>query len=160
MLCMYVFFFFKQKTAYELRISDWSSDVCSSDLVGPGIHADYDSVMASFDAAPAGKRSVRRDLLTGNMFLAMDLSAQYKVGSAVSFQDKDGMSHRAILVRADKIGTRPDTMPVRMNDPRMIIDYLKEGRAGVYRTLGRVRPRTYEHTSAFQSLMRYSFAVF
>src|SRR3546814_9343747 len=28
-----VFFFFKQKTAYELRISDWSSDVCSSDLV-------------------------------------------------------------------------------------------------------------------------------
>src|SRR3546814_6303663 len=30
-LCFY-FFFFKQKTAYELRISDWSSDVCSSDL--------------------------------------------------------------------------------------------------------------------------------
>src|SRR3546814_2745865 len=29
---MCVFFFFKQKTAYELRISDWSSDVCSSDL--------------------------------------------------------------------------------------------------------------------------------
>src|SRR3546814_10667891 len=27
-----VFFFFKQKTAYEMRISDWSSDVCSSDL--------------------------------------------------------------------------------------------------------------------------------
>src|SRR3546814_16507895 len=30
------FFFFKQKTAYEMRISDWSSDVCSSDLL-----ADY-----------------------------------------------------------------------------------------------------------------------
>src|SRR3546814_5459179 len=29
---MLVFFFFKQKTAYEMRISDWSSDVCSSDL--------------------------------------------------------------------------------------------------------------------------------
>src|SRR3546814_14630937 len=29
------FFFFKQKTAYEMRISDWSSDVCSSDLDGP-----------------------------------------------------------------------------------------------------------------------------
>src|SRR3546814_8932774 len=28
------FFFFKQKTAYEMRISDWSSDVCSSDLNG------------------------------------------------------------------------------------------------------------------------------
>src|SRR3546814_3559145 len=30
-VCFFVFFF-KQKTAYELRISDWSSDVCSSDL--------------------------------------------------------------------------------------------------------------------------------
>src|SRR3546814_10631845 len=30
---LFSFFFFKQKTAYELRISDWSSDVCSSDLV-------------------------------------------------------------------------------------------------------------------------------
>src|SRR3546814_9041062 len=31
-LCLFFFFFFKQKTAYEMRISDWSSDVCSSDL--------------------------------------------------------------------------------------------------------------------------------
>src|SRR3546814_2360670 len=32
-ICSYIcFFFFKQKTAYEMRISDWSSDVCSSDL--------------------------------------------------------------------------------------------------------------------------------
>src|SRR3546814_4847870 len=30
-----MFFFFKQKTAYEMRISDWSSDVCSSDLDPP-----------------------------------------------------------------------------------------------------------------------------
>src|SRR3546814_8551659 len=33
-ICLYFFlFFFKQKTAYEMRISDWSSDVCSSDLL-------------------------------------------------------------------------------------------------------------------------------
>src|SRR3546814_5335934 len=32
MFCCSVFFLFKQKTAYEMRISDWSSDVCSSDL--------------------------------------------------------------------------------------------------------------------------------
>src|SRR3546814_17114786 len=32
----WVFFFCKQKTAYEMRISDWSSDVCSSDLLGVG----------------------------------------------------------------------------------------------------------------------------
>src|SRR3546814_3349232 len=31
-MCVFYFFFFKQKTAYEMRISDWSSDVCSSDL--------------------------------------------------------------------------------------------------------------------------------
>src|SRR3546814_2813152 len=31
-LMLFVIFFFKQKTAYEMRISDWSSDVCSSDL--------------------------------------------------------------------------------------------------------------------------------
>src|SRR3546814_9564794 len=30
---LWFFFFFKQKTAYEMRISDWSSDVCSSDLL-------------------------------------------------------------------------------------------------------------------------------
>src|SRR3546814_6467729 len=35
---MFLIFFFKQKTAYEMRISDWSSDVCSSDLgIAPGI---------------------------------------------------------------------------------------------------------------------------
>src|SRR3546814_11081935 len=36
MLLVYIsfIFFFKQKTAYEMRISDWSSDVCSSDLAG------------------------------------------------------------------------------------------------------------------------------
>src|SRR3546814_5415958 len=32
LLVNFLFFFFKQKTAYEMRISDWSSDVCSSDL--------------------------------------------------------------------------------------------------------------------------------
>src|SRR3546814_16745094 len=37
MSCVWCFFFFKQKTAYEMRISDWSSDVCSSDL--PAVRA-------------------------------------------------------------------------------------------------------------------------
>src|SRR3546814_5756131 len=44
LLCNYflllsVFFFFKQKTAYEMRISDWSSDVCSSDLRRQGVES-------------------------------------------------------------------------------------------------------------------------
>src|SRR3546814_8350602 len=38
LLFLVVFFFFKQKTAYEMRISDWSSDVCSSDLGATGAH--------------------------------------------------------------------------------------------------------------------------
>src|SRR3546814_3463266 len=39
-MSLYVFFFFKQKTAYEMRISDWSSDVCSSDL-GSKVYGRY-----------------------------------------------------------------------------------------------------------------------
>src|SRR3546814_4054199 len=39
-LCCGFIFFFKQKTAYEMRISDWSSDVCSSDLVLDGGRAE------------------------------------------------------------------------------------------------------------------------
>src|SRR3546814_6193827 len=42
---LFLFFFFKQKTAYEMRISDWSSDVCSSDLL------DQHVVDAELDAA-------------------------------------------------------------------------------------------------------------
>src|SRR3546814_8160787 len=38
-ICVF-FFFFKQKTAYEMRISDWSSDVCSSDLEGDPVSPD------------------------------------------------------------------------------------------------------------------------
>src|SRR3546814_12972135 len=42
-LSLFVFFFCKQKTAYEMRISDWSSDVCSSDL---RLHTDRDRLHA------------------------------------------------------------------------------------------------------------------
>src|SRR3546814_1432506 len=38
------FFFFKQKTAYEMRISDWSSDVCSSDALGYRINLGWESL--------------------------------------------------------------------------------------------------------------------
>src|SRR3546814_2306978 len=39
--CLVLFFFFKQKTAYEMRISDWSSDVCSSDLLVIGAEQEH-----------------------------------------------------------------------------------------------------------------------
>src|SRR3546814_3054013 len=49
-LFLVLFFFFKQKTAYEMRISDWSSDVCSSDLPppGPGTSANLRPFVAVF----------------------------------------------------------------------------------------------------------------
>src|SRR3546814_1120226 len=59
-MCVLCFFFFKQKTAYEMRISDWSSDVCSSDLVpgagdpvsGAARHHQYNAVGHRLMQAP------------------------------------------------------------------------------------------------------------
>src|SRR3546814_2869626 len=51
---LWFFFFFKQKTAYEMRISDWSSDVCSSDLVSLACHPSWSAIQRSPQAgAPA-----------------------------------------------------------------------------------------------------------
>src|SRR3546814_1960287 len=55
-LC-FLFFFFKQKTAYEMRISDWSSDVCSSDLTR------QQRMRALADLAPLRLRKVLRQML-------------------------------------------------------------------------------------------------
>src|SRR3546814_20056660 len=45
MMCVcFFFFFFKQKTAYEMRISDWSSDVCSSDLLYRALRDDDEAL--------------------------------------------------------------------------------------------------------------------
>src|SRR3546814_1216302 len=48
----FLFFFFKQKTAYEMRISDWSSDVCSSDLFAAG------AIFQSIGFQPADDRKL------------------------------------------------------------------------------------------------------
>src|SRR3546814_7044286 len=56
MFVLFFFFFFKQKTSYELRISDWSSDVCSSDLLGArGVSGDRSRT------DPARERATARD---------------------------------------------------------------------------------------------------
>src|SRR3546814_4464466 len=49
-----MFFFFKQKTAYELRISDWSSDVCSSDLMPYTKWKDDEAVLVAMPCAHIG----------------------------------------------------------------------------------------------------------
>src|SRR3546814_10588588 len=62
-LCLFLFdvfiFFFKQKTAYEMRISDWSSDVCSSDLVMKML-ANADSRLCSIPLYLSSELKVRK----------------------------------------------------------------------------------------------------
>src|SRR3546814_10575575 len=53
----FLIFFFKQKTAYEMRISDWSSDVCSSDLLVYRIAVDKPRPLKSFSRPDAGRRT-------------------------------------------------------------------------------------------------------
>src|SRR3546814_1595148 len=54
---VFLFFFFKQKTAYEMRISDWSSDVCSSDLLWLLVRAErrYLDAAAASTVSGAGR---------------------------------------------------------------------------------------------------------
>src|SRR3546814_21160386 len=54
------FFFFKQKTAYEMRISDWSSDVCSSDLGRDGEPGRVEPVVGQLEAAVRLAQDLRR----------------------------------------------------------------------------------------------------
>src|SRR3546814_17974725 len=73
----YFFFFFKQKTAYEMRISDWSSDVCSSDL---------NDEQPSFwrDVVPAGQSGLHHMALYCQNYDA-DLAAYTDAGIEVAF---------------------------------------------------------------------------
>src|SRR3546814_2718644 len=62
-------FFFKQKTAYEMRISDWSSDVCSSDLLAHAHAAIADR--AAF--VQAGHRALEHDVVARVLLLELEL---------------------------------------------------------------------------------------
>src|SRR3546814_5471994 len=68
------FFFFKQKTAYEMRISDWSSDVCSSDLLSRRPRsARVGAVIGSLPRLPHSSLSPRH-LLPGPIARAVPLA--------------------------------------------------------------------------------------
>src|SRR3546814_10450156 len=56
-----VFLFFKQKTAYEMRISDWSSDVCSSDLLRMEVAGAGGGRGDAAPAAPRDRREASRE---------------------------------------------------------------------------------------------------
>src|SRR3546814_8895484 len=71
------FFFFKQKTAYEMRISDWSSDVCSSDL----LLANIPSLLAAHAAGLPRERLLKQ--LPGCGQAAMDAALGRLLGRGV-----------------------------------------------------------------------------
>src|SRR3546814_5486754 len=68
-VALLVFFFFKQKTAYEMRISDWSSDVCSSDL------SDYERWVAMTEPG------------AGSAFFRMNGAGENLTWSAADFEN-------------------------------------------------------------------------
>src|SRR3546814_3745321 len=67
-----VFFFFKQKPAYEMRISDWSSDVCSSDLLVVGfgqkiVTTGFQATGQSLTLGQRGEENDRNQLFPGQL---------------------------------------------------------------------------------------------
>src|SRR3546814_6902163 len=79
------FFFFKQKTAYEMRISDWSSDVCSSDLIVAGALQDQHRAVL-VGSRSFGKGSVQTILPLSNDGAIKITTARYYTPSGRSIQ--------------------------------------------------------------------------
>src|SRR3546814_18421110 len=78
-----LFFFFKQKTAYEMRISDWSSDVCSSDLSPRAPQSVFDSGLPILG------------ICYGQQVMSQQLGGQVEPGGADG--ERDGEFGRAFL---------------------------------------------------------------
>src|SRR3546814_331634 len=104
---LFVFFFFKQKTAYEMRISDWSSDVCSSDLAALQRAARRDELRRPAARAPA----VRRPAQTRDPLLQR---------AAFGETGPDGLGAAALPVR--RLGARcrgeAEVRPFLREEPR------------------------------------------
>src|SRR3546814_10637796 len=103
---MFIFFFFKQKTAYEMRISDWSSDVCSSDLSIVGcclIDANgFLPTHISERSQPQGADEEQNHLYSRNRCIFMDASTRAALDSDGDYflftyrQDFGGGRYRAL----------------------------------------------------------------
>src|SRR3546814_1370328 len=126
MLLFVIFFVFKQKTAYELLISAWSSEVCSSDL--------QDARLASgLQLGELALALLRR--LLGRWIAAC---SGFHRHPALAFEDRSSKISRQRWAEFGRITVR---------------------RGQSIQRVGRW-PRSEEHTSELQSLMRISYAVF
>src|SRR3546814_2931630 len=136
---MFVFFFFKQKTAYEMRISDWSSDVCSSDLA-----------VAQQPCRGALRRE--RDQRTPPPPLRGERRLSRPAGKGRSGLFRPVARWHAARNRR---AAGPFLVHRGAVPPRAEIQALRPASAvqGVH------RGRSEEHTSELQSLMRISYAV-
>src|SRR3546814_2222302 len=94
------FFFFKQKTAYEMRISDWSSDVCSSDLASPTRQATLSRECRSLSGR---EKVVIKRLAVKNMkgesIVQCSLIQHFRPGS-----DFDGQCNQVIRSEERRVG--------------------------------------------------------
>src|SRR3546814_9982728 len=122
MCCMvvfvcYLFFYFKQKTAYEMRISDWSSDVCSSDLSSRPRYLDADALdTPSVALAGAARETLRMgDLVESMLRRSIDVfrTDDAKLAEAIEAED-DGVDSlneaiKLYLTGASQAGDRKST---------------------------------------------------
>src|SRR3546814_1202483 len=134
-----LFFFCKQKTAYEMRISDWSSDVCSSDL-------------GDCEPFPDDKRAAALLKAAGKAAPKLDATAL-----AAALQDAWRAFHRGDLKAAFDAGSAlgPVGASVAVKALGIHATYLVDAEAEKLK-----RFRSEEHTSELQSLMRNSYAGF
>src|SRR3546814_4232486 len=132
---MLLFFFFKQKTAYEMRISDWSSDVCSSDL--PAIDATASNCNPLFWAVQLGVSVLR-------CAHVVDDDGTFPTGPEMT-ADALAMNRDAALLET---AIRCCWVPVGL------------GKKMIQQWTPKETERSEEHTSELQSLMRISYAVF
>src|SRR3546814_6607771 len=145
----FVFFFFKQKTAYEMRISDWSSDVCSSDLHG----RDRDDRAGT--AAATNPRYVPAGTTRGTGTGAVHAALRERF--AISLRMRLAGS------RAEATSRRPSAHPhARLRGETVGVDYRHRGESGTIRAPGGVAAvrwcryraavdRSEEHPSELQS---------
>src|SRR3546814_1594850 len=98
-MCCYFFFFFKQKTAYEMRISDWSSDVCSSDLLEEGMAAD-DAIVAHHAAIHDGRSDADQAIVADRAAVDRAVMGDRAMGADIGAALAADMQHREKIGRA------------------------------------------------------------
>src|SRR3546814_9908031 len=140
------FFCFKQKTAYEMRISDWSSDVCSSDLGG-------DFLQRRAKGGDQFGRQVGHETNSVGQDRLVDSGQADFAHCGVQCREQHVFRHDVASGQAVEKGRFPG---VGIADERNDRPWCPLA----LRSLKLARPRSEAHPSALQSLMRLTYAVF